>query len=241
MTAHGSFLVGRKSARRAGPCIRPRTAIRGRSRRHSRALRHAGGMPQAHAHAALCAARPRRTTWPRRDPRQGREPALRLRRLQGAGRRFRHLQRALRRGRRGWSGKRDLRRPDERQASRDHLDIHLRHGELGQPWPLGRRRRQAVRQSLRRLPAEIHQRREGSGDPRPRRRGDQDRRRLRRRRRRVSRQVRGEWLDHHLRHVVGGLRCRCHAASCAAIACWPTRRSCSNGRRAPRMCSSRPA
>ena len=84
--------------------------------------------------------------------------------------------------------------------------IHLRHGELGQPWPLGRRRRQAVRQPLRRLPAEIHQRREGSGDPRPRRRGDPGRRRLRHRRRRMPAQVAGEWLDHHLRHLVGGLR-----------------------------------
>ena len=29
--------------------------------------------------------------------------------------------------------------------------------------------------------------------------------------------------------------------SCAATACWRTRRSCSNGRRGQRMCSSRPA
>ena len=61
----------------------------------------------------------------------------------------------------------------------DHRGLHLRDGELGQPRPLGRGRRQAVRHALRRLPAEIHLGREGSGDPRARRRGDPHRRRLR--------------------------------------------------------------
>ena len=136
---------------------------------------------------------------------------------------------------------RDLCRPHERQASRDHVAVHLRHGELGQPWPLGRRRRQAVRQSLRRLPAEIHQCREGSGDPRPRRQGDPRRWRLRHRRRRVPAQVRGEWLDDHLGHLVGRLRFGAAQRHARLLRAGARGGRAAMARRGRRMCSSRPA
>ena len=84
--------------------------------------------------------------------------------------------------------------------------LHLRDGELGQPWPRGRGGRQAVRQPLRHLPAEVHSAREGSRDPRARRRGDPRRRRLRHRRRRMPAAGAGQRLDDHLRHLVGRLR-----------------------------------
>ena len=122
----------------------------------------------------------------RRDPRQGREPALRLRRLQGAGRRAGRLRRAVAaRSARPITPRPTFEDVLNGEASRDHRRLHLRHRELGQSRPLGRGRRQAVRQPLRHLPAEIHPCREGSGDPRARRRGDPRRRRLRHRRRRV--------------------------------------------------------
>ena len=162
--------------------------------------------PRHAADAAPCAAGAGRTAGPGRDPRQGREPALRLRRLQGAGRRSRRLQRPLQRGRRCLSFQHELRRRHERQAQGGHQPVRVLDRELGQPRPLGRRRRQAVRQPLCDLPAQVHLGREGSRDPRARRRGDPHRRRLRHRRRRVQAPLAGERLDDHLRHLVGGLR-----------------------------------
>ena len=206
MTGHGHALAGKEPARRKSPEIRARSAIRGQPQRHCRAVRGFEAVPPARADAARCPAGAGRATGPGRDPRQGREPALRLRRLQGAGRGDRRLQRPLRRGRRRLPFQHELRRRHERQAQGGHQPVRVLDRELGQPRPLRRRRRQAVRQPLCDLPAQVHVGRKGSRDPRARRRGDPYRRRLRHRRRRVQAPLAGERLDDHLRHLVGRLR-----------------------------------
>ena len=223
----------------AGPRVRPRAAIRGQSQRRARALRHAEGMPGTRRRRFM-PCRPRRALASARSASRTRASAS----ASAPSRRWAACSPSTTcsRGAVGEAAhlQPDLRRRHERQASRDHRELRLHHRELGQSRPLGRRRRQAVRQPLHRLPAEVHLGREGSGDPRPRRRGDPRRRRLRRRRRRMPAQVRGERLDHHLRHLVGGLRvgaaqrhARLHRAG--------ARRSCGNGRRGRRTSSCRPA
>ena len=198
--------------------------------------------PKHSADAALCPAGAGRAPGPGRDPRQGREPALRLRRLQGAGRRDCRLQRALRRRRRRLPLQHELRRRHERQARGDH--------RRDSPSPPRARATTAARSppapSCSATAASIFlpkftSGREGSRDPRPRRRGDPRRRRLRHRRRRVPAQVARRTAGRSSPTPRGRATIRCRAASCAATACWRTRRSCSNGRRGRRMSSCRPA